>query len=234
MKIAVISDLHLGAGGRVDRFGHEEARFMRFLDFLEASFERIVVLGDALELLHGLLPGRYHAQVAAIRAARPRLFDRLMAAPYSYVHGNHDLAAGRLLGAHSELLVDAGSTRLLFLHGHQGDFIVKHAYPFAAFVSWLGGMIERVVGPRVARLLDDIDHIVNKPRTTADCPFQRWAVEQAHTAGADIVVTGHTHVPLVVEHGDRLFMNSGTCSRGRFDFLAIDTATGTWQRHDRW
>lgn len=234
MKIAVISDLHIGAGGRVDRFGHEEVSFLRFLDFLEASFERVIVLGDALELLHGTLPGSYKSQIQGIRRARPRLFERLMSPPFSYVHGNHDLAAGRLLGAPSELLIEAGDTRVLFLHGHQGDFIVKHAYPFAAFVSWVGGMVERVVGPRVAKWLDDIDHLVMSPKLTADCSFQQWAVAQAHHQAADVVVTGHTHVPLVVEHGDRVFMNSGTCSRGRFDFLSIDTATGSFQHHERW
>lgn len=234
MKIAVISDLHIGAGGRVDRFGHEEASFLRFLDFLAASFERVVVLGDALELLHGPRPGAYRAQVEAIRAARPRLFQRLMAPPFTYVHGNHDLAAGRLLGAPSELLIEAGDARVLLLHGHQGDFIVRHAYPVAAFLSWVGGMVERVVGPRLARWLDDVDHLVTSPKRTVNCPFQQWAVAQAHRHAADVVVTGHTHVPVVAEHGDRVFMNSGTCSRGRFDFLAIDTATGTFQHHERW
>ena len=40
MKIAVISDLHLGRGDGSDRFGHDDAEFLRFLDFLEGDFER--------------------------------------------------------------------------------------------------------------------------------------------------------------------------------------------------
>lgn len=32
MQIAVISDLHLGSGGPVDLFGHDDYEFLRFLD----------------------------------------------------------------------------------------------------------------------------------------------------------------------------------------------------------
>lgn len=234
MKIAVISDLHLSTGGRADHFGHEEATFLRFLDFLEDSFERVVVLGDALELIQGLRPFAWRSQLEAIRAARPRLFDRLTGPRIDYVHGNHDLAAGRLLGLKQELVIDTGPMRLLFLHGHQADAAVRHIYPVTVLLSWLGGMIERVVGRRIARVFDDIDHLVIAPKRSTDCPFQGWAMEQAQAKGADVVVTGHTHLPLVTEHTDRLFMNSGTCSRGRFDFLAIDTATGEYRHEERW
>jgi predicted phosphodiesterase len=229
VKIAVLSDLHLGASGRVDRFGHDDAQFLRFLDFLEGSFERIVLLGDVLELLHGTLPGFFRQQVERVRAAHPAIFARIMGPRYTYVHGNHDLASGRLLGAPSELVIDAGTTRLLFLHGHQADFIVRNVYAFSAFCSWVGGMIERMVGARLARALDDVDHLLFKVATEGACPFQAWAIQQAVRASTDVVVTGHTHRAVVATHGDRIFMNSGTCSRGNYDFLAIDTDRGDYQ-----
>ncbi len=34
MEIAVISDLHLGAGDSADGFGHEDSEFLKFLEFL--------------------------------------------------------------------------------------------------------------------------------------------------------------------------------------------------------
>ena len=49
MQIAVISDLHLGAGGAADGFGHDDGDFLRFLRFLERNFERIVLLGVAFQ-----------------------------------------------------------------------------------------------------------------------------------------------------------------------------------------
>ena len=66
------------------------------------------------------------------------------------------------------------------------------------------------------------------------CSFQRWALSQARARGADVVVTGHTHLGLRVEHGDRLFLNSGTCSGGRFSLLSLDTRAGQYALHHEW
>ena len=38
---------------------------------------------------------------------------------------------------------------------------------------------------------------------------------------ADVVVTGHTHVPIRAEHPGALFLNSGSCADGRFSFLSL-------------
>ena len=44
MKIAVISDIHLGRGDSADRKrGHDE-ELLRFLDHLEAHYEKIILL----------------------------------------------------------------------------------------------------------------------------------------------------------------------------------------------
>jgi UDP-2,3-diacylglucosamine pyrophosphatase LpxH len=46
MRIAVISDLHLSHEPALKRLDHELGPFMRFLGFLEAEHERVVLLGD--------------------------------------------------------------------------------------------------------------------------------------------------------------------------------------------
>ena len=48
------------------------------------------------------------------------------------------------------------------------------------------------------------------------------------------MITGHTHKAARIEHGDRLFMNSGTCADGHFSFLSLDTATGSYGVHHDW
>ena len=67
-----------------------------------------------------------------------------------------------------------------------------------------------------------------------DSTFQKWAVQTAIQRDADIVVTGHTHMGVCSEHGDRLFLNSGSCADGGFSFLAMDTATGTYSHQRSW
>ena len=66
------------------------------------------------------------------------------------------------------------------------------------------------------------------------CSFQRWAIAKAKSHQADIVVTGHTHMGVCAEHGDRLFLNSGSCAQGAFSFLSIDTRAGDYAVHTNW
>jgi hypothetical protein len=71
-------------------------------------------------------------------------------------------------------------------------------------------------------------------RDPANCSFQRWAIALAKTRDADIVVTGHTHVSDRTQHSGALFLNSGSCSNGRFSFLALDTHASTYDVHASW
>ena len=63
------------------------------------------------------------------------------------------------------------------------------------------------------------------------CSFQRWAMDVARHRNVDIVVTGHTHLPTSAEHGDRLFLNSGTCCNSQISFLSLDTRRGHYGVH---
>ena len=69
MKIAVISDLHLGPADNTDLFGHDDAEFLRFLQFLESNFERIVLLGDIWETLSSKVPWTPEQALRACRRA---------------------------------------------------------------------------------------------------------------------------------------------------------------------
>lgn len=235
MQIAVISDLHLGTGGPADSFGHEDAEFLRFLRFIERNFERIVLLGDVWETLTGLQPGRPEVELPRAREAHPEIARRFARAKYSYVHGNHDIVAGAVEQAPEELVLHADGVRLLFTHGHQNDPIVRSARWLSELGVWVGAWIRRVgLGPlyTLARTLDTIRSGATEAGRTHD--FQRWAVGVARLRSADVVVTGHTHVAGMAEHGDRLFLNSGSCSEGKISFLSIDTRAGKYAHHSEW
>ncbi|HEU4656450.1 MAG TPA: metallophosphoesterase, partial [Capillimicrobium sp.] len=84
MTTLVISDLHLGGRSGVDVL-RDEARRRSLLDALE-GVERLVLLGDALELRHG-------PQREALAAARPVLEDLGgRVGEVVIVPGNHDHA----------------------------------------------------------------------------------------------------------------------------------------------
>jgi predicted phosphodiesterase len=229
MKVAVISDLHLGIGDQVDGFGHDDAEFLKFLQFLEGNFERIVLLGDVWETLHCRKFGNVAAELDAARAAHPEIARRFSRSCYSYVHGNHDLIAGATLGAPESLSLEADGVRLLFTHGHQGDPLIEKRAWLADICVWLGGWIRRCGFDALYRLCAELDHARGALNLNPDsCPFQKWAMNLAAKQAADVVITGHTHMAARQEHGSRLFMNSGSCNEGRLSFLSIDTKLGNY------
>ena len=48
----------------------------------------------------------------------------------------------------------------------------------------------------------------------------------AREQGVQVVVMGHTHIPVRLELPDGVLANTGTCSRGRFMGVSVDTGTG--------
>jgi predicted phosphodiesterase len=235
MQIAVISDLHLGSGGPADSFGHDDSEFLRFLTFLERNFERIVLLGDIWETLTGVRHGRPGEALRSARGSHPEIARRFLLPRYAYVHGNHDIVAGALEQAPEELALEADGVRLLFTHGHQNDPIVRRARWLSELGVWVGAWVRRLgLGPlyRLARAVDTLRTGATQAGRSLD--FQRWAVGVARLRRADVVVTGHTHVSGVAEYGDRLFLNSGSCSEGAISYLSLDTRAGSYSVENRW
>ena len=232
MKIAVISDLHLGRGDSADRFGHDDAEFLRFLDFLEGDFERVVLLGDIYETLTSPKPLAQVEELARCKEAHREIAARFQRPNYRYIHGNHDLVAAHMDAAPSDLTIDVDGVKVLFTHGHHHDWLVRRLRWLSEAGVWVGGWLLRMGVESIIRFFDRLDNTLAGVSKDPDaCSFQRWAVAEAERRDADIVVTGHTHVGIRAEHGDRLFLNSGSCARGGFSFLSLDTARGDYAVH---
>jgi predicted phosphodiesterase len=235
VKIAVISDLHLGSGDRTDLFGHDDHEFLRFLSFLEDNFEKIVLLGDVWETLTSARYGEPLAELDRARAFHREIAARFDRPAYAYVHGNHDIVAGRR-GVPEELSICVDGVRVLFTHGHQNDFVIRRLRWMSEIGVWIGGWIRRFGLQSLYRLaargIDGIHARLDGDATRGS--FQRWAIAAARARAADVVVTGHTHVAARDEHGDRLFLNSGSCSNGKFSFVSLDTRAGSYRVSSRW
>ncbi len=235
MLIAVISDLHLGDGGPGDAFGHDDHEFLRFLTFLEHEFESIVLLGDIWETLGGSGYGDAVRQLCRAREAHREIADRLRRPRYRTVHGNHDLVTARTDAAADHLVVEADGMRLLFAHGHQFDWRHRSARALLEAAVWLGGWLRRHGFAPLYRWAERIEMSWSSLGTAVpESDFQRQAVAHARDQGADVVVTGHTHVLARGDHGERVFLNSGACNAGRLGFLALDTRRGVLGLHDGW
>lgn len=227
MQIAVISDLHLGAGGATDEFGHDDAEFLKFLDFLERNFEKVVLLGDIWETLTAPSIKGQLGQLKAAQQQHSEINKRFSRDKYQYVHGNHDLIAGRHLGVPTEYSLQADGVRLFFSHGHQGDGLCSTARPVSELAVWIGAWIRRLGLDWVYEKFARIERL--RTQNNGECRVRRWALAQAEERKLDVVVTGHTHVPVCDESGSTLFLNSGTCAQGVTSFLSLDTKRGDYR-----
>lgn len=235
MKIAVISDLHLGRGDAADRFGHDDAEFLAFLDFLEADFERVVLLGDIYETLTSPQPLAQVAELAQSKDAHREIAERFSRPQYRYIHGNHDLVAAHVDEAPGDLTLSVDGVKILFTHGHHHDWLIRRLRRLSEAGVWVGGWLLRLGLDPLFRFFDRLDRsLASVSRDPDACSFQRWAIANAQSRDADIVVTGHTHVGIRAEHGDRLFLNSGSCAGGEFSFLSLDTKHADYAVHSSW
>lgn len=241
MNIAVISDLHLGTG-RADLFGHEESRFLKFLDHLEHNFERVVLLGDIYETL-SVGPRSQVRELARAKDAHKAIAARFERPMYRYLHGNHDLVAGVIDDRPDALHLQVDGQRIAFLHGHQFDWVVKKARFVSEWSAWLAAWVVRLGLTPILKATAVVERLVmgveaGAPSDPTRLPkpdrFQRAAMSWAAAQGIDIVVTGHTHQGLVAPHGDRLFLNSGSCAEGRFSYLSMDTSVGRYTVETAW
>ncbi|HRI07958.1 MAG TPA: metallophosphoesterase family protein [Nannocystaceae bacterium] len=234
MKIAAISDLHIGPRRWMDEFRHAEATFLAFLDRLERTHDLIVLVGDVFQTDHDLFPGRRGAvrQLMGARRRLPALAERFARPPYRYVHGNHDQIARDHLGAAETLRLEADGYCAFFVHGHQYDPIFRRAEVLARSASWFTGRL-RAAGLRpVAQWFEANDIRIKHERFhRGDGPYLSAGRRLLREHSADVVVMGHTHVPVRVEAPEGLIVNTGSCSIGQEMYVSIDTRARAVELH---
>jgi len=227
MRIAALSDFHIGASARQDSFQHPAEEFVTFLDRLEAEYDRIVLVGDLYQAQHGWLVGR-RAATRQFRLARGRaawLGERLGREGYAYVSGNHDDIAQTEAGAVPSLQVEADGLSVFFIHGHQFDPLLRNIYPVTRATTWISGRVRWLGMNALAEWLEREDIRIKQDRFRGPAgPYARAARTLLREHRADIVVMGHTHVADRVELPEGLMVNTGSCSRGKRMYVSIDTA----------
>jgi len=240
MRIAAISDLHLGFGDRADRFGHKPSEMLAFLDDLEAQHDLIVVVGDLYETWQGRRLGDMRATFAEIRRTYPKLSARMSTAPYRLIVGNHDPLVEEE-GATRQLEIVADGVRMLFTHGHQWDPPLKRTKPLAYTFAFSTGVLNRLDGRAasvVKGLRDRLErrYLYNATVSEATqgqglprCPYLRGATALLeHRADVDVIVCGHTHVPARYETPFGTYLGCGALAGGHWSWVELDTHTRTW------
>ena len=230
MKIAAISDFHIGSTEQTDCFRHDINAFHEFLDALEAGHDSIVLLGDIFQSEYGAWLGT-QTEKLQLRAAQmrvPGLWERFQGERYSYVHGNHDAVAGRASRAKTSLRVASDGFAVYFIHGHQFDPLQIKAYPLARASTWFTGRVRRVGLAPVADWLEANDvAIKHRKFQGATGPYAQGASDLLQSEKVDAVIMGHTHVPQHCQLAAGVYANTGTCSHGKLMYVSIDTVART-------
>lgn len=227
MKLAIISDLHIGDKTATDLFGHTEEEFLSFLLYLETHFDKIVLLGDIFECLSSNWPFNKQNQLFKTIKSYPKISNKFLNNKmYLYIPGNHDHVACDVFGFEDNSVIFSNNRlKILFKHGHQFDWIVSMAPMFCELMAWVANWMLRI---GLKPLYDYI--IKTERRFHDDCksvtPYHKKAIAAAKRVKAKIVVVGHTHVLRRLEHDGVTYANCGTCSRGNINFVGLDTETG--------
>lgn len=228
MRLAALSDFHIGARAGMDEFRHDEAAFLERLARVVDTHDRVILVGDIYQTQHSFRTGMRAAaqQLHLARRRLPRLaraLDRL-----DYVHGNHDHVAADELGARSELRVDADGCAILFIHGHQFDPVFRRAHAAARAATWFTGRLRRFGLRPLAHYFEQQDIAIKHRRFGhAEGPYAAAARRLMRERGLDFVVMGHTHVAHRHRLPEGTVVNTGTCSGGRFTVVTLDTAART-------
>lgn len=233
MRIAVISDIHLGRGDETDRFGHEAPQFHAFLDHLEQVGERIVLLGDVLDTHHGRIPFAFEREARIVCAAHCSLSDRLLSGRYDVVFGNHDSVLAKRPGVREEMVFYADGYRILMIHGHQFDRLLSCSAGICALGNWLGGVAQRHGIRGALSFLDFIDDFANGVTRDRSERYRRIAVALARRRGFNVIVLGHLHKLEKHEEQGVIYLNTGSCLEGKFEYVLIDTKSGVMEGR-RW
>ena len=251
MPIFVVSDLHLADRGFRDNFAVEgrEARFYKFLDYVEAEGGQLYVLGDLFDWWQANLS-------KSVRVYQDLLARLTHVGPDGalWVAGNHDNALTDFIGSEIKLRglelpavsrgfeATIGGRRFAFLHGHEADPYCRDLNPGTGEITAIiSGMLEdRNRGPfdRHHHAIEDqfIGTLEGALTLWRKLTFQQGRLDEMldgveayrKEAGADVVVYGHTHEPGRI--GDYHF-NSGSWARTNDTFVRIekDGRTAVWE-----
>lgn len=242
MRLAILSDFHLSPEPGVNRCTTPPEQLSELLGGLLSCVDRVVVAGDAFDLLRPRRLRGWRDQLTRLHLRWPELmraYGRCDA-----VWGNHDrpLAALRVP---EEAAYHAGGESLLVTHGHQWDIWLKRIWGAEEGANFAAGWFERAGLHGVSTWMGDVPEVLDALGISR-VAYRRWVsslidVSEAdaedvprHILGAkasleqgwSVVASGHSHNLELVPMSDGLFLNTGSHTHGHRDVSLIDLEAG--------
>ena len=224
MNLLVISDLHIGKKEQINDFGWKNSEFIDFLDnFINyMQIDKVILNGDIYDLLQNSLIEVYNENSDIIKYFRNEKFV--------YLKGNHDFYMNE--GIFEYNITNSEGQTIHIEHGHNADFF--DGTSFGLKLCQLGFDIVKFLikfnytKKLFHKVIEKKKESINKiPRKYNTYKYLQYALKLLKKY--DVVILGHTHKlesfkTHFLNHKKR-YINSGTCSLGRFQAAGIDTET---------
>ncbi len=223
MKILVLSDLHLDTS---DNFGTFQWNDMEFIMQIESvrnfyAIDKVIFNGDTFEL--------FKYRFEDISKAHPALMNYFGDKDFIFIKGNHDIV--NKFGIDHYQITNSQGQSIYLEHGHNADWFDGSRFGHA--ISKFGfSLLKKLTNSKklmdiyfkIVTLNDQIYHI---PKKYNSIKYLTYALKLLKEH--DVVILSHTH-KLESHHTYYLnkkkrYLNSGTCSLGRFQGIVIDSET---------
>lgn len=218
-KIVMMSDCHRGDGSWTDSFASNRNLFLAALNEYNEDKFTYIELGDGDELWESM-------DFAGIGYSYRDVFS-LMSRFYKdgrlyLLYGNHDMGKmdAEFVKNNYESVSDTaefpgiviyegvilrhknGKDRLYLLHGHQADYFNDKMWKLSRF------FVRHIWTPLETLGVNDPTSASKNSRkkSRVERKLSRWAREEG-----SILISGHTHRPVLPAPGEGLYFNDGSC-----------------------
>jgi len=223
MKILVLSDLHIDTTDNFGTFQWNDVEFIMQIESIRNFYliDKVIFNGDTFEL--------FKYRFEDISKAHPALMTYFGDKDFIFIKGNHDIV--NKFGLDHYQITNSEGQSIYLEHGHNADwFDGSH---FGREISKFGFSILKKLSNykklmdiyfRIVALDDQINHI---PKKYNSIKYLTYALKLLKEH--DVVILSHTH-KLESHHTYYLnkkkrYLNSGSCSLGRFQGIVMDTET---------
>ncbi len=223
MNILVLSDLHIDTCDNFGTFQWDEMDLIMQIESLRDTYniDKVIFNGDIYELIKYRLDD--------IRKANPVLMRYFRDNDFIFIKGNHDLVSDDGLDFYE--ITNSSGQIIHIEHGHNADWL--NGSRIGRLIGKLGlSLLKSVSRCRLAMKIyfkivafeEQINHI---PKNYNTIKYLTYALKLLRKY--DVVILSHTH-KLESHHTYYLnkkkrYLNSGTCSLGRFQGILMNTET---------
>jgi UDP-2,3-diacylglucosamine hydrolase len=217
MQVYFFSDVHLGLANRATE-KQKEDHLLRFLKRILPRTDRLFILGDLFDFWfeYGtVIPKGFHRTLAALQEFTDR------GIPIDYLAGNHDFWMGDFF--HSELGItihlDPYETvidgKRVYLH--HGDGLAQNDLGYRMIKPLLRNRaaitlyrwLHPDLGVRLARGSSRTSRTYTSQKNYGESEGMETFAAERIRQGADIVIMGHRHVPVMQQIASGVYVNLG-------------------------